>query len=31
MVEKIQDKIEHVFDKANDYERIKRKINWRNI
>ena len=26
MVEKIQDKIEHVFDKANDYERIKEKL-----
>ena len=25
IVEKIQDKIEHVFDKANDYERIKEK------
>ena len=23
MVEKIRDKIEYVFDKANDYERIK--------
>ena len=26
MVEKIQNKIEHVFDKANDYERIKEKL-----
>ena len=26
MVEKIRDKIEHVFDKANDYERIKEKL-----
>ena len=26
MVEKIQEKIEHVFDKANDYERIKEKL-----
>ena len=26
IVEKIQDKIEHVFDKANDYERIKEKL-----
>ena len=26
MVEKIQDTIEHVFDKANDYERIKEKL-----
>ena len=26
LVEKIQDKIEHVFDKANDYERIKEKL-----
>lgn len=26
MVEKIQSKIEHVFDKANDYERIKEKL-----
>ena len=26
MVEKIQDKIEYVFDKANDYERIKEKL-----
>ena len=26
MVEKIQKKIEHVFDKANDYERIKEKL-----
>lgn len=26
MVEKIQDKIERVFDKANDYERIKEKL-----
>ena len=26
MVEKIQDKMEHVFDKANDYERIKEKL-----
>ena len=26
MVEKIQDKISHVFDKANDYERIKEKL-----
>ena len=26
MVEKIKDKIEHVFDKANDYERIKEKL-----
>ena len=26
MAEKIQDKIEHVFDKANDYERIKEKL-----
>lgn len=26
MVEKIQDKIEHVFDKVNDYERIKEKL-----
>lgn len=26
MVEKIQDKIEHIFDKANDYERIKEKL-----
>ncbi len=26
MTEKIQDKIEHVFDKANDYERIKEKL-----
>ena len=26
MVEKIQAKIEHVFDKANDYERIKEKL-----
>ena len=26
MVEKIQDKIEHVFDKANDYARIKEKL-----
>ena len=26
MVEKIQDEIEHVFDKANDYERIKEKL-----
>ena len=26
MVEKIQDKIENVFDKANDYERIKEKL-----
>ena len=26
MVEKIQDKIEHVFDKANDYKRIKEKL-----
>ena len=25
MVEKIQDTIEYVFDKANDYERIKEK------
>ena len=31
MVEKIQDKIEYVFDKANDYEKNKRKINRRNI
>ncbi len=31
MVEKIQEKIEHVFDKAIDYERIKRKTCWRNI
>ena len=27
MVEKIADKIEYVFDKANDYERIKEKRN----
>ena len=26
MVEKIKDKIEHVFDKANEYERIKEKL-----
>ena len=26
MVEKIQEKIEHIFDKANDYERIKEKL-----
>ena len=26
LVEKIQEKIEHVFDKANDYERIKEKL-----
>ena len=26
IVEKIQEKIEHVFDKANDYERIKEKL-----
>ena len=26
MVEKIRDKIEHVFDKANEYERIKEKL-----
>ena len=26
LVEKIRDKIEHVFDKANDYERIKEKL-----
>ena len=26
MVEKIQEKMEHVFDKANDYERIKEKL-----
>ncbi len=26
IVEKIRDKIEHVFDKANDYERIKEKL-----
>lgn len=26
IVEKIQDKIEHVFDKANDYDRIKEKL-----
>ena len=26
MVEKIQNKIEHIFDKANDYERIKEKL-----
>ena len=26
MVEKIKDQIEHVFDKANDYERIKEKL-----
>ena len=26
MVEKIRDKIEHVFDKVNDYERIKEKL-----
>ena len=26
MVEKIRDKIEYVFDKANDYERIKEKL-----
>ena len=25
MVELIEDKIEHIFDKANDYERIKEK------
>ena len=31
MVERIQDKIEYVFDKANDYERIKEKLNWRNF
>ena len=26
MVERIQDEIEYVFDKANDYERIKEKL-----
>ena len=26
MVEKIKDQIENVFDKANDYERIKEKL-----
>ena len=26
MVERIQDTIEYVFDKANDYERIKEKL-----
>ena len=31
MVEKIQDKIEYVFDKANDYERIKEKLIRRDI
>ena len=31
MVEKIEDTIENVFDKANDYERIKEKLIGENV